>query len=114
MGKVRREPGQEPRGIYRFHKVLGHGAELNGIFVATTAEVKALSGETIYFGNVGGDRPPARLTVYTSDFRKVSGDPKFVRLFEKHNLEKGVNPVTTHAFNQKFAVILESGTEADG
>lgn len=67
--------------IYRFYWDCGRMGELAGIFVADSAEVEALIGKHIYFGEVLGKHSEIGGDLEDDDLTVLSDDPDFVAKF---------------------------------
>lgn len=83
-----------PKGVYKFRLDCGRAGSLEGVFVEDTNRVKALieSNIEVYFGEVLGKHSYISRTIESNDIEFISDSRTVVNLFEKNNLETGINP----------------------
>ena len=82
------------KSIYKFYCDFGRMGELSGVFAAHPEKIFALIGKSLYFGEVLGKHSEVVLTLKAEHLTFVTDDPKFVELFEKYDLETGINPLS--------------------
>lgn len=80
--------------LYRFQWHGGPGASLVGTFVEDDANVAAIIGKTVDFGEVCGKRHDVSVTIEASMIRVLSEDHAFVSEFMRLGCESGTDPVS--------------------
>ena len=80
------------RGVYRFHMNYGRHAKIQGIFLAYEYDVRDLVGVTVYFGEIAGKHTEVIRKIDYEDVILVTDDPTAVHIFERYDLECGINP----------------------
>lgn len=79
-------------GVYRFKFDAGRNGTLHGLFVADDAEVKALMGRDLYFGEVLGKHSEVQGPLEESDIELVTQDETFVKMFVELGCATGFSP----------------------
>lgn len=82
------------KGIYRLNFDCGRMGNLHGLFIADSADVKALveSEKEIYFGEVLGKHSEIRGSIGSEEITLVTDEILPVEIFEKYNLSSGYDP----------------------
>lgn len=80
------------KGVYRFKFDAGRNGTLFGLFVADDAEVKALMGRRLYFGEVLGKHSDIQGPLEESDIELVTLDQDFVERFHQYGCATGFSP----------------------
>lgn len=82
------------KGVFKFNFDCGREGNLEGVFISTKEEVRALidSHVEVYFGEVLGKHSEIYGKVEESEIILVSDDEKVVELVEEYKLENGYNP----------------------
>lgn len=78
--------------LYRFQVGCGRMGDLLGIFVREEAEVKALIGKRVEFGEVLGKHSDIGMRMEEDHFKEMTDDPSFIAKFEEFELATGINP----------------------
>jgi hypothetical protein len=68
------EPQTEQLNLYRFHWDCGRMGDVEGLFIATQAEVDAAIGKSIYFGEILGKHSEVYGDLEEGDISLVSDD----------------------------------------
>ena len=79
--------------LWRWSWDVGRSGELESVFTATRAEVEALYGQYIEFGEVLGKHSDVQGTLEEDEFEVLSEDPQLVELFRKYVGSTGHNPL---------------------
>ncbi len=80
------------KGIFRFNQDAGRMGHLAGIFVAEAADVLALTGKEIYFGEVLGKYSEITVEMDADNLKPVSFEKADIATFERLKLQTGINP----------------------
>lgn len=89
-------PTKAKQGIYKWHACFGRMGDLDGIFGATDAEIKELSGKVVNFGEVLGKHSDIRYTIDPKDFECVSTKKSEIAFFLRLNLSSGWDPIAQY------------------
>jgi hypothetical protein len=82
------------KGIYSFHWDCGRMGEVNGLFVADSADVEKAIGREVYLGEILGKHSEICGELEAEDVTLKSDDPNHVEIFEKLGLATGHNPLS--------------------
>lgn len=96
------------KAVYKFQVWLNYG-DLEGLFVATKAQVDKLigSGLKVYFGEVLGKYSEICGPIEPRDIKLISEKEEVVKMVEQHNLATGHNPFNYTAHNPEAFVTKE-------
>ncbi len=81
------------KGIYSFHWDCGRMGEVNGLFVADSADVEKAIGREVYLGEVLGKHSEIYGVLDTNAVVLKSDNPAHVEMFESLDLTTGHNPL---------------------
>lgn len=87
------------KGIYEFYWDCGRQGDLSGLFIADNAEVEAVIGNTVYFGEILGKHSEVEGDVEAKDITLITDDTDFILKFETFmgtGTISGVNPVAIY------------------
>lgn len=79
--------------VYKFFVSYGRMGSLEGVFVATDADVKQSLGKEAYFGEVLGKHSDVYVTLTESMFKVLTDDTDFAEKFAWHHCACGFNPL---------------------
>jgi hypothetical protein len=79
-------------GVYKWSWYCGRQGDLDGLFVATRAEVDDAIGDYVYFGEVFGKHSEVSGTLETKEFIRLTDDPTVVEFVKEHG-PFGFNPL---------------------
>lgn len=80
------------KALYKFHVDCGRMGSLDGIFIAEDAEVQALAGKPVYFGEVLGKHSDVEVDLKAEHFQRITDDAVFVNSFETFKCQSGFDP----------------------
>lgn len=82
------------KAVFKFNFDCGRQGNLEGLFISTKEEVRALidSEIEVYFGEVLGKHSEIYGKIGESEIILVSDDENVVEFVEKHDMENGYNP----------------------
>ena len=86
-------PDSRTPALFRFHWDCGRMGSLDGVFVATPAEVEAAMGKNLAFGEVLGKHSDIRGTLDPGDITLVEASPGFAAEFKRIFGGTGYNPL---------------------
>ena len=92
--------------LYKFHWDGGRMGDLEGIFVATPAEIEAVIGRTAIFGEVLGKHSDIRGQLEAKDFTKIETTLGFATEYQRIFVSTGFNPFS-------YLACEECGVEED-
>ena len=72
------------KGLYLFQWDCGRMGDLEGIFIADSADVESLIGKNVYFGEVLGKHSEIEGVIENGDITLKTDDPAFIADLEKH------------------------------
>lgn len=81
------------KALWRFYWDCGRQGSVEGLFVATDAEVDEAKGQHVYLGEVLGKHSDVHGTLDDGDLQRLTDDPDFIAKFEKFECESGYNPL---------------------
>jgi hypothetical protein len=86
------------QSIYKFDVQVGRMGDLSGIFVTTKNEIDEIinSERIVYFGECLGKHSDIYFKLKDDMFTLVSDNQDFVNIFNDHDMETGVNPVSRY------------------
>jgi hypothetical protein len=94
--------------LYRYTMDCGRMGSVQGLFIATDAEVKAALGKDVYFGEVLGKHSDISGTLEEKEFERLTDDADFVAKFKKFDCASGHNPL------ERLSDSEDEETEDDG
>lgn len=71
------------KGIYEFYRDYGRSGDLEGTFIADSADVAKVVGKYIYFGEVLGKHSEVAFTIQPDDIWLKTNDQAFIATFEE-------------------------------
>ncbi|MEO6176969.1 MAG: hypothetical protein ABIP27_17580 [Flavobacterium circumlabens] len=82
------------KGIYKLSVDCGRSGDLEGVFIATDVQVKALidSKIEVYFGEILGKHSEVYGAIEKKEVKLLTQDINAIEVVEKYNLSNGVNP----------------------
>lgn len=84
---------ESKKALWRFHWSVGRMGDVDGLFVATDAEVEDALGREVYFGEILGKHSEVYGTLEAKDLTRLTGDPSFISKFEEYGCGNGYNPL---------------------
>ncbi len=86
------------KAIYKFHAEVGRMGDLEGIFVASQANLASLidSEHEVYFGECLGKHSEITFPVINEYFTLVTDNSDFIKMFEDFGMESGINPLSIY------------------
>ena len=108
----------EEKAVYKLNADCGRSGVLEGLFIATKAEVKMLIEKQIevYFGEVLGKHSEIYGEMDNDDIDFVSDAPEVIAVIEKHELTNGFNPFEQTTINFDFEenkIVIPDGDFAE-
>lgn len=82
----------QTKHIYRFNLDCGRMGEITSILVSTPAQIEAIAGKHVNFGEVLGKHSEIYFDVSPTQFTAVTSDELAVEMFEKFGLWTGLDP----------------------
>ena len=105
------------RAIYKLNIDCRRQGNLEGIFIAEKEQIEYLVNNKIeiYFGEVLGKHSEIIATIDKNEIIEVTDNEEFIKLFEKHDLSSGFNPLYYHTsmndadlFEDQWQIYLDS------
>ena len=80
-------------GVYKFYNEFGRQGDLEGVFIADSADVADAVGKTAYFGEVLGKHSDVSCKLEASMMKLVTETPEVVDVIYKYDLTSGFDPL---------------------
>ena len=93
----------QKQNVYQISEDFGRGFSIDGVFLATPAEVKALVGRNVYFGEICGKHSEIDLDIGPDTITLVSDVRSEVDLIRRLGLCRGQNPVASYRTHAEHA-----------
>jgi hypothetical protein len=84
------------KGLYKFEWDCGRNGNLEGLFIAEKADIEALVGTDVYFGEILGKHSEVQGEIEEDEITLITDDQAFIALIEEKIGEgtiSGVNPL---------------------
>lgn len=97
------------KAIYKMNFDCRRSGILSGIFVADDEDVKTLIDSMIevHFGEVLGKHSDVYGPIDKNDIERLTDNPEFVEMFEKHGMATGHNPFWYPALTESLPAGIE-------
>ena len=84
----------EKKVVWKFYWDCRRMGEVEGVFIATDAEIKAALGKNVYFGEILGKHSEIQGVLEEKDLTRLTDDQEFISKAEQYGLSRsGYNPL---------------------